>query len=242
MKPWQMMRRFGQAAGGGSVLKTNLLHWWSLDETSGNRADSHGSLAMVPAGTVSAVSALVGNGSSTPSSVSNYLGTTTSDDLSATDFTIAGVFKTSNASYGIINRNNKASASADRQWLVLIEGGAFYLSVSTDGTGSTAFAGSGTGLGNGALHTFFAWRDRTANTINVQVDGGTVASTSLSGATNLYNSTDPGYSMHIVGNVYPGGVNDEIAIWNRVLTSDERAWIHNSGAWRSYADLDSYVP
>lgn len=221
---------------GGSNLRSGMLHWWALGEASGNRADSHGSLGLVASGTVTNAPAAIGNGSSTSSSASNRLNSTTSDNLSSTSFTVAGVFKTSNANYGIVCRNSQSTAAASRQWLALIESGVFYFTVSTSGTTNAAQVTAGSGLGDNGLHTFIAWRDTAAGTINAQIDGGAVQSTAFSGATALYSAVDPGYTMHAIGNIYPGGVNDEIAIWNRVLTADERTWLHNGGAWRAYAD------
>jgi len=59
---------------------------------------------------------------------------------------------------------------------------------------------------------------------------------------DIYNvsGTNAGFN---IGNGYNGGninfdgILDEIAIWNRALTSDEVTWLYNSGNGRSYFEF-----
>lgn len=224
------------SSGGLTGLKSGLMHWWSLDEASGTRADSHGGKSFnTIVGTVTGAAGKINNGASASSG--SYM-QCAGIDLSSGDFTIAGVFKTAAANYGIFSRNG-TGASIDRQYLILLEGGVFYFGVSTDGATNAAVVSVGSGLNNGALHDYIVWRDTGANTINAQLNGGSVVSAALSGATVLYHSTNPGTTMHGVGTgtYVNGGLNDETGVWSRTLTGAERSTLRNGGAWLNYASL-----
>lgn len=231
---------FGSTVTG---IKVGLQSWWDLDEASGNRADAHGTRTMFEhPGSISSVAARVGNGSNAASG--QYLQTNApaapSPSIATGDFTIAGVFKTSNSQYGIISRNG-SSAGSDRQFFVNLDNptGTAYFAVSTNGTSNAALVTGPAGLNDGNLHDYIAWRDTAGNTINLQIDGGTVFSATFSGATAIYSTTDPGIILHGIGSstYVTGGVADATGIWNRMLTSTERTNLRNGGAWRSYAGL-----
>lgn len=221
-------------------IKNGLISWLSMDETSGIRADIVGPYSMSPmpvAGSLSSGTGLVGN--CAISAVNEYMQAGGRPAFETGDFTVAGAFATTAANFGIIGVNGNP-ASSSRQWIILIESGVFYFAVNSDGTGtsSTEKVAVGTGLNSGAFHKYICWRDTTANTINVQLDGSAVVSTSLLGTKSLYNSTYPIY-MHSIGNgLYTnGGKTDETGMWNRILTTAERDYLYNGGAWRSYPDL-----
>lgn len=226
-------------SGGGPVttLTAGLAHWWDLGEASGTRSDAVGSMHLTPTGTVSQVSARNGSGAS--AALGAYLSRATSPDLASGDFTIAGVFRTSQANAGFISRQNPEGSATTRQFLVTLEGGVCYLSVSTNGSSNAAIVGAGSGLNDDSLHDFIAWRDTTAGTINLQVDGGTVQSAAFSGASSLYSSGATPLFLHSIGAViYTGGsVLDSMGVWGRMLTPTERSDLRNGGAWRAFADL-----
>lgn len=226
-------------ASATTSLKVGLQSWWELGEASGNRLDSIGGRSMVPNGTVTQVAGLVGNAAQT--SVSAYLKTSTSPVLHTGDFTIAGVFKTSATVFGVMSRNG-AAVGSNRQWLIVVDtpSSTLYFAVSTNGTSNAAFVTGPTGMNNNAFHDYIAWRDTANNTINLQVDGGSVLSSAMTGSTALYSAVDPGIYLSGIGTeaaYLTGGVHDQVGIWNRMLSSTERTFLRNSGAWRSFADL-----
>lgn len=232
-----------RGGGGGGDLTAGLLHWWALEESSGTRSDSHSAISLSPIGTVTNTGGVVGSGSNAAPGARLYSSSSTS--LASGDFTISGLFKTSASDYGIASRQGPTGLGIpSRQWLVTIEGGVLYLALSVDGFVNVAHVGTGSGLNNNNFHDFFAWRDTAADKIWLQLDGGAPVSAYMLGTTALFSGTDYGFTLHGVGGgIYVnGGVNDEIAIWSRALTSDERVWIRNGGAWRAYADLDDYSP
>lgn len=222
---------------GTDGIKLGLLSWWELGEASGNRLDSIGGRTMVPTGTVTQVAGLVGNAVQT--AVSSYLKTSASPNFATGDFTIAGIFKTSNANMGLLCRNG-AVINQNRQFINGVDSGTVFMSVSTNGTSSAATVQSAAGFNNNAFHDYIAWRDTAAGTINLQVDGGTVITTSFSGATALYSAVDPGLYLSGIGTdaaYLTGGVHDNVGMWGRMLSSAERSFLRNGGAWRAFADL-----
>lgn len=224
-------------ASASTSLKVGLLDWWELDEASGDRLDSIGGRSMVPTGTVTQVAAVVGDGVQTAAGA--YLKTANSPNLATGEFTVAGVFKTSNADMGVIGRNG-TPVGTGRQWIMLVEAGVFYLVASTDGTSSTHVVTGPSSINDGNFHDYIAWRDPTANTINLEFDGGSVISTALTGSTPLFSGSDPGITLSGVGTdvaYLTGGVHDAVGIWGRMLSSTERAFLRNGGAWRSFAAL-----
>lgn len=233
-----LLRNLMAGGSGATGIKVGLVSWWDLEEASGTRADAHGSKPLTPVGTVGNVAAKNGNGSN--ASAGGYLGSSGSVSLHSGDFTIAGVFKTSQGQSGIISRNG-TSAAIDRQFLIALDNpsGTFYFGVSTNGTSNAALLTGSSGYNNGNLHTFICWRDTAANTINASVDGGATVSTAMTGATSLYNATDPGWTLHGIGTgtYVNGSVMDSVGIWSRMLTGTERSNLYNSGSWQNYAGL-----
>lgn len=224
-------------ASASTSLKVGLLSWWELDEASGNRLDSVGGRTMVPTGTVTSVTGLVGN--ATQTAASSYLRTANSPNLANGDFTLAGVFKTSNANMGVLCRNGDPIGTG-RQFLTLVESGIFYFVVSTDGTSSTYIATGPSGVNDGNFHNYIAWRNTAANTINLQIDGGSINTAAVSGSTSLFNGSDPGITLSGVGSdgaYLTGGVHDATGVWGRMISSTERAFLQNGGAWRAFAEL-----
>jgi hypothetical protein len=231
-----MFARHG-AAGSGTTLKTGLLSWHDLEEASGMRASAHGSYALSPTGTVGRSSMRTGYGSSAATGA--YLSRVTSPDLSAGDFTIAGVFRTTNSEAGFVSRQSASGSTSARQYLVTLEGGSVKLGASVNGVSNAVVVSSTGGFNDGVLHDFIAWRDTAASNFCVQVDGGTIFTSGYSGSVALYNATDPGLFFHSIGaEIYVGGSDlDAVGIWGRMLSTAERATLRNGGSWRAYADL-----
>lgn len=94
------------------------------------------------------------------------------------------------------------------------------------------FAQWGSALSNGVWHFIVCWHDKTADTLNLQVDNGAIISTAVTGgppdtaaALQLGYNADVGY---LSGNI------DEYGFWKRVLTASERAELWNGGNGKSW--------
>jgi len=97
---------------------------------------------------------------------------------------------------------------------------------------------TGFGAATGAWAFVVGWHNAADNTVNLQVNNATAVSASHTGG--CQETTAPfrigAYGSSSGGNFMDGGI-DEVAVWNRVLTSDEKAEIYNSGAGICWGDL-----
>lgn len=224
-----------------SPLLTNLISYWELNETSGTRYDAHGTNHLTDNNTVGYAAGVVGNAASFVGANNEYLKVDNNASLETgdIDFTVGGWIRLSSkaANAGMIS---KFSYGTREDYVA-------YYSVTTDrlrfmvGNGTTSHQSlSADQLGSPSLDTWYflvGWHDATANTINIQVNDGAVdsASTTITlGASDLY------LTFGNYGSGYLTGYLDTVALWKRVLTADERTWLYNSGAGRSYADILAY--
>lgn len=226
----------GRAVSEPDSLLTGLSVWFSLDETSGSRADSHTSgLSLTDNNSVLSVSGKQSNAADFVKSNSEYLSHTNNSAFSPAadeDLTIAFWSNVDSAT---------SSNVAVTKWnsVVTIE---YYLygSIASDskvwftyalaGSSSSISAASGTTVSSGTWHFVVAQMDRTAGEISVSVDLGT-AGTASSGSAFTANT---GADFMLSKNPYADGSLDEVAIWKRLLTSDEKTRLYNSGNGISY--------
>jgi hypothetical protein len=230
--------------------KTGLISWWSLDETSGTRADSHGTNDLTDVNTVGYASGKISNAGDFEADNNESLYIASNSDVTTgnIDFTFCGwaYFESlGGAGTGrVIAGKYDTNATIKREWLLYRE--------RVGGTGFLTFAVSSSGTAitdtiqvvDPSLSTWYfyvCWHDSVNNTINLQINNGTPISKSYSagvatssarfalGALLSNNSPYAPYAMD--------GLIDEASFWKRVLTSDERTWLYNSGNGRGYSEL-----
>jgi RHS repeat-associated protein len=81
-----------------------------------------------------------------------------------------------------------------------------------------------------------AWHDSVNNTLNIQVNNGTVSSVSYT--SGAMDTTYPlSIGAHSNGSYGFDGRIDEVVLYKRVLNSAQRSWLYNNGAGRTYSDL-----
>ena len=199
-------------------LKTGLVSWWELDEVSGVRYDSHGTNHLTDNNTVGSV-----------------INAGAAMDGAAASFVAANSESLSNAAVAI-----DPSAWTFAHWVKMPSGGGngipvdienlFYYWPSLDqvyvyGTPTTDIGSPPPA--DGSWHLMVVWQD--GNTAGVQVDGGTPETAVLT------PKAAANWNMRFV---HPSFLLDcavdEPAIWDRVLTADERAELYNAGAGYFY--------
>jgi hypothetical protein len=92
-------------------------------------------------------------------------------------------------------------------------------------------------FGSPALNTWYflvAWYDSVADTLNIQINNGTVDG--KSNATGCFDSAK-GFTLGDFAFTPFDGLLDEVGIWKKVLSAPERTWLYNAGAGRSYTDI-----
>lgn len=226
------------------ALTDNLVAFWELEEASGTRVDATGrGNDLTDNNTVLQGTGKVGNCADFELSNSEYLSRADNADLSVgdIDFTIAAWVKLE-------------SLVADAA--IVAKGGVNDLSYGLDvNSGTTKFrfrVSSAAGFTNltGVDATTFgvvsetvwyfvvAWHDATANTINIQVNDGTVDSTSYS-AGSYDGSAEFRIGAFDFYGAYWDGLIDQVGLWKRTLTSGERTSLYNGGSGLSYAAMGS---
>lgn len=226
--------------GGGAAIPAlydGLVAYWSLDETSGNRADSHGSNTLADNNTVGAAAALVNDGALFVKANTEYLSAIDSAPLAGvpgTSLTItAWVKPTTNANHGIVGKY----ATGNAEYFLALETGRAAFSVNTP-------AGIATGI-YAFTHVADTWYFLIGE-YNAATGASTVSVNLVAGAPVVRaGGVTPGTAQFRLGNSGLTGyaanaLIDEVAIWHRVLTAEEKLYVYNGGLARSYGALGSY--
>lgn len=212
----------------------SIVAWWSMDETSGNRADSTGSYDLTDVNTVGSTTGLVGNAASFDSANSEYLSSATFPDCSDRDFSIIGWVRIVDTSLTQRIFSNFGGAGSRSLYLRNV-GGALQVLISSDGTASTS-RGLGSSVDN-TWHFVYFYHDSVNDEIGGSVDDGSVLSSAYSGG--CYGSGSPWYvggestSQNLTGDV------DELVWYDQVLSAADVTYLYNGGAGRAYADVAS---
>ena len=224
--------------------RTGLVSWWPLDEASGPRADSHGSNTLTDVNTVGSAAGKVGTAADFETSSAEEL--TIADNASLSvggngPLTVAAwVYAESMGDdRGVIGKWNADGAGSEYVLAAYNVGFVFAAQNSSD-TQVTIFEST---VGAPAPATWYyvvAWYDPADGKLRIQVNNQTasVSAASLSGGirdgtehfrVGGYNALSPRWD----------GLIDEAFIAKRVYTADEREWLYNSGAGRSYAETST---
>lgn len=226
-------------------LTDSLISHWSLEEASGTRVDDHGDNDLAPVTADPGRSAAkVGFGTLfTGSDDGTRLRIASNASLQAgdIDLTICGwcgaIADATSDNHGLVGKGSTSNAEYIIDRLTTNQCLRFEV-FGAAGFGSSSNVTCGTALpSDGSLHFFVAWHDSVANTINIQMDNGTIASNPHSAG--IFVGTDD-FLISIGGNIFKAewdGLVDQVGLWKRVLTSDERSFLYNSGNGRSYADV-----
>jgi RHS repeat-associated protein len=220
-----------------------LVSWWTLDETSGTRRDSYGTNHLTDNNAVGSAVGLKSNAANFVTANQKFLSIADNPSISGgdIDFTLmANVYlNNSTTTFLIITKSDPTSAAVYDYHLAYVSGTGFRFRVGPQGMPQTPYVDSGP-VTAGSWHTVIAWHDSVNNTINIQVDNGTVVSAPYSSGTT--DTTYPltfGANSTGIGSL--DGRIDEAALYKRILTPAERAWLYNNGAERVYSEVNPLV-
>lgn len=210
-----------------SDLLTGAEAFWTLNETSGNRADSVGSNTLTDSGAVGYDTGKVNNAARFDNSA-DQLSITDNASLSFSDEDMTVAFWVYYDGTSFSSHLIGKWGTGGHEWAVYQPSSGGPRFIVTHNGSTTALVTESTALTVGTWNFVVAWHDSTANTINIQVNNGTIRSTAHS--LGLYNGT----SAFTVGNTSTLGTNldgriDAAGVWRRVLTSDEKNYLYNSG-------------
>jgi hypothetical protein len=217
----------------------SLISHWKLDEASGTRSDSHSSNDLTDNNTVTQAVGKISNAGQFTKANSEFLNITDNASLSVgdIDFTIAAwvyadSVPTGSNTHAIVAKD----ASGVRGYALTVfdsSGAKFAFQVGSDASTFTNHIDSTFGnVPTGEWIYVIAWHDATANTLNIQVNNGTVDSVSYSSG-GYDEAQDFRIGQHFGGNNWDGRI-DEVSFWKKVLTSQERTDLYNSGDGFAY--------
>lgn len=240
------------AAAAGNGLLNALIAYWPGDEESGALLDAHtNGLDLTDTNTVTyAAGKVYDNARQYTAANSEYHTIADNASLSAgdNDFTIAAWVYLD--SLGVIRAIASKHATVNQLEYILYYRHSttnFSFLVSSDGntTGYVIRQATSFGLPNTSTWYFVVgWHDAGNNTVNIQINNGTVDSTAHSAG--VYDGTDP----FMVGNYggatsYMNGRIGPVMFWKSsagnggVLTADQRTALYNSGNGLAYASFTS---
>jgi hypothetical protein len=241
MLRWKSSLKPTSGGGGGGDNNpgtTNLVGGWSMDETSGTRADSDGSNDLTDNNTVGYATGVISNAASFVAANTEYLSSTTVPVSGTGARSVEVWFKTSTSgTMHIVGFGTDNGGVNGGSFRLSIESGALWCKVYG---GAASFGGT---WNNGSWHhvVFQVQASGVVSDIELYVDGS--SQTRVSGST-LTRAIDTGTGFFYVGrniqstsdNYFDGDV-DILRIFNDELTADEITWLYNSGSGKSYSDV-----
>jgi hypothetical protein len=216
---------------------TGLVSCWSLNETSGNRADLYGGNTLTDNNTVGYATGKVGNAADFELDTSEYF-TGNGYSLASKSFTIAGWVNLESKTANRIIASQWDFANNRRQWQLIYQQSTdrFVFQMTTDGTFTTAFSASADSFGSPSTGTWYyiVGTYNRGTSISISINGTTDTTNT---ANLMYTTQTAGYGMGMYnpvgGTNYYDGLMDEFIFYERALTSDEISWLYNSGNGRA---------
>ncbi len=222
-----------------AALTDNLAAYWKLDEASGTRADSVGSSNLTSNNGVTQTTGKLNSAAQFTSASSQYLSVADNTAISVgdIDFTVAAwVYLDSKSTTQTIASHYFTSTNQrgwDLEYLTGTDRFRFTVSGTGDSTIASVLANNFGSPSTGTWYYVVAWHDSVNNTINIQVNNGSVDSAAWS--TGVYNSSGP----FVIGALstplqYLTGKVDSVGFWKKVLSSTERTSLYNAGDGLEY--------
>lgn len=220
-------------------LITNLKAYYKCDEASGNLLDSLGVNDLTAVNAPLSATGIKTTGRDLELGSQQYFNRADNTDFSTgdVDFTIAAwaQLESFNGFMTVVGKGIWGSHANSEYLLRYLNSSNRWDFLVDDGT-TTGTVSVSTVLLAPAWYFLVAWHDSVANTINLQVNNGTVAS--VAWTTGLRDGTD----TFCVGaastpNTWWDGVIDEVGFWKKILTAEERTWLYNSGRGKTYEDF-----
>lgn len=229
---------------GESSLYSSLISFWKLNELSGNRADSIGNNTLVDNNTVGNSTGLVyANCADLVPANNEFLDVASNAGLVTGDVTFwcgLWVKRNSNTTGHVIGKGWNTPNT--REWVLYHESVtqkvAFYVGYGGVAQSTQNIAQSGT-LANSTWYFLLFWHDSVGNTINIQVNNGTVASVAHSNGLNT-STSDFVIGSDWGGTIWNGQVGPVMFGKNYVPTVADRTFLYNSGVGMTWEAMRAY--
>jgi len=221
-------------------LGNDLVAYWDMDEVSGTRVDSASSNDLADGSSVGSAAGKLGNGADFELASTDYIWTSANQQLNieSHSFTIATWIKIESYSgSGAIATmwNGTNAQSSYYLYTDAADSKVKFYSITGTGTGGQSVFSSAT-VSTGAWHFVVADYNRESHSLNLQIDNGTIATTALTNipietATNAFV-----IGSHNGGGNYYDGMIDEMGVWKRTLTTQERTDLYNGTTGNTCTD------
>ena len=232
---------------GGSDLYNSLVAFWTMNETSGNRADSIGSNTLTDNNTVTNNTGLVYSNAAQFTKANNeYLNSSDNADLSTGDidyWILAWVYGDTVANLSSIV-TKEGTGSSNTEFILRLDASSqpeYYI-------GGSSYKGvnSSVALSTSTWYMVAVWHDSSGNTVNIKVDNNTSQSVSTAAVTppDLSINFDIGVSNSSGSpqRYWDGRIGPVMLGKGYVPTEADLSWLYNSGSGRTLAEMASYSP
>lgn len=219
------------------ALTDNIVAYWKLDETSGDRADSAGSYTLTDNNTVGSGTGIIGNGSDHIRANNEFLSNTSLGGALTNSWTFAGWAKFPNIgaadqtlislrpSSGNVNLIQIEVNMNTPQWrTIAFDSSGVYKKDFRKTTGFTADTWT---------HVAITW-DGTTFEFYINGSNASVTKTSNLSMTQTSTTRTLRVGAEVSSSNVADGLIDELGVWSRALTSSEITELYNSGAGLTY--------
>ena len=217
------------------AILDNLMAHWKLNEVSGTRVDAHSTRDLTDVNTVTQAAGKIGNAAQFTAANSERLTHADHADLTMgdIDYTLAcWVYLDVKTAYQVLMAKMAAS-NFEYRFAYDNVADRFLMEILTlAGVGQVELADNLGAVSTGTWYLVIGWLDAAANTLNIQVNNGTVdsaAQTQTPGAGTAEFEMGADRSSTLMD-----GRIDSASIWKRVLTPTERTLLWNGGAGLDY--------
>lgn len=223
-----------------STITNDLMHWWRMEEASSTRADAHGTLDLAVNGTAVGQQSPGIDGDAADFDGTGALHEQSHQLLTSGDsFTFAAWVKTDSPSNRAIAGWRDAQGTWSRSNWDLFFTGASTLSFRIMNTSNTVETISASWPDNTNPHLLIVEYDYDNDTFAMYIDDPSTADASDTLANKMAYRQE-GFVVGGLANLTTGvayimdGWMDEVSVWSRLLTAEEKAYLYNSGAGVGY--------
>ena len=235
--PVRTLAPVGIAGKAPSSLLSGLISYWKLEEASGTRNDSHSTNHLTDNNTVTQAVGKVGNAAQFTAANSESLSCASNASLQCgdIDFTVvAWVYFDSIASQNaIVSRQGQeylldCSSTFSNKFVFRVYQGA-------GATEKTAVSNTFGAASTGTWYFLIGQHDAANDLAGISVNNGALDTVATGGALSAATAANLRIGARdAINQRFITGRVDEVGFWKRLLTSDEKAHLYNSGNGRSY--------
>lgn len=223
-------------------LYSNLVSYWPLHESSGNRVDLVGQTNnLSPTNTPTGNPGIIENATQFTAASSQYLTIASNSNVQTgdIDFTLtAWVYMDSKPANLMEIVSKYAATAGNAEYLLYWDNAADRLNFACYRATDSLKTVAASSFGAPSLSTWYfvcGWHDANADTVNIEINTGVSDSVATTGALQAAGTANFSIgALGTVGSQYFNGRICEVGFWKRVLTRQERTWLYNNKGGRTY--------